>query len=105
MKEQRKDVDVLAETKPLETIPNGPDFEETRQLRALTVQEVEQIPERRAVDSRQHDPCADTVELPQDELAVRREEKRIGRLTWSQIRRLLVAAELRKKAAKTERDE
>jgi hypothetical protein len=36
--------------------------------------------------------------LPRDELAVRREQKRVGRLTLAQIQRLLVAAELRKKA-------
>jgi hypothetical protein len=57
------------------------------------------------VNPRQHDPSAETAVLPQDELAVRREEKRAGRLMWSQIQRLLVAAELRKKATQGERDE
>jgi hypothetical protein len=43
--------------------------------------------------------------LPRDELAVRREQKRVGRLTLAQIQRLLVAAELRKKATQGENDE
>lgn len=51
------------------------------------------------------DPFAETIVLPQDELAVRREQKRVGRLTRSQIQRLLVAAELRKKATQGENDE
>jgi hypothetical protein len=42
MKEQRKNADVLAETTPPETIPDG-EGEETRQLRSLTVHDVEQI--------------------------------------------------------------
>jgi hypothetical protein len=46
-----------------------------------------------------------TVALPGDELAVRREQKRVGRLTLAQIQRLLVAAELRKKATQGENDE
>jgi hypothetical protein len=58
-----------------------------------------------AVKARQHDPLAETVVLPQDELINRRERKRLGRLTPSQIERLLVAAELRKKATQGERDE
>ena len=57
------------------------------------------------VETRQHDPFAETVVLPQDELAVRRERTRAGRLTPSQLQRLLVAAELRKKATQGERDE
>jgi len=57
------------------------------------------------VNPRQHHPSAETAVLQQDELAVRREEKRAGRLAWSQIKRLLVAAELRKKATQGERDE
>jgi hypothetical protein len=40
-----------------------------------------------------------------DELAVRREQKRGGRLTVTQIQRLLAAAELRKKATQGENDE
>jgi hypothetical protein len=52
--------------------------------------------------NRQNDPHAATVVLPRDELAARRESKRAGRLTPSQVQRLLVAAELRKRA---ERDE
>jgi len=55
--------------------------------------------------NRPDDRFADTVVLPRDELAVRREQKRVGRLTLSQIRRLLVAAELRKKATRGENDE
>lgn len=54
---------------------------------------------------RQVDPFAETVVLPQDELASRRQHKREGRLTPSQVQRLLVAAALRKKATEGERDE
>jgi hypothetical protein len=50
------------------------------------------------VKPRQNDPHATTVVLPPDELAERRQRKRDGRLTLSQIQRLLVAAELRKRA-------
>jgi hypothetical protein len=57
------------------------------------------------VKQRQHDPFAETVVLPQDELAIRRERKRLGYLSPAQIERLLVAAELRKKVAEGERDE
>jgi hypothetical protein len=57
------------------------------------------------VKARQHDPFAATVALPQDEVAVRRERKRLGHLSAAQVRRLLVAAELRKKATEGERDE
>ena len=57
------------------------------------------------VNARQHDPFAETVVLPPDELAIRRERKRAGHLTPSQVKRLLVAAELRKKATEDERDE
>ena len=60
---------------------------------------------RCATVNRQHDPFAETAVLPKDELAVRREQKRIGRLTPSQIQRLLVAAELRRKATQGENDE
>ena len=52
-----------------------------------------------------HDPHTDTVTLPQDELAIRRERRRLGYLSASQIRRLIVAAELRKKSTEGERDE
>ena len=54
---------------------------------------------------RQHDPFAETLVLPQDELAVRRERKRLGYLSPAQIQRLLAAAELRKKVTEGERDE
>ena len=45
MKEQDKKADELAETKPLKKIPNTDvaEGEETQRLRALTVQEIEQI--------------------------------------------------------------
>ena len=44
MKEQDKKADELAETKPLEKIPSTvAEGEETQRLRALTVQEIEQI--------------------------------------------------------------
>ena len=45
MEEQGKKADELAETKPLETIPSthATEGEETQRLRALTVQEIEQI--------------------------------------------------------------
>ena len=59
----------------------------------------------RAVKTRQHDPLAETVVLPHDELAARRQAKREGRLSLSQVRRLLVAAQLREKATQGERDE
>ena len=55
--------------------------------------------------ARQHDPFAETIVLPRDELAVRRERKRLGYLSPAQIERLLVAAELRKKVTEGERDE
>lgn len=55
--------------------------------------------------NRQNDSHAATVVLPTDELAVRRERKRTGWLTAAQVRRLLLAAELRKKATEGERDE
>jgi hypothetical protein len=58
-----------------------------------------------AVKARQYDPFAKTLVLPQDELAVRRERKRLGQLSPAQVQRLLVAAELRKKATEGERDE
>jgi hypothetical protein len=54
------------------------------------------------VNTRQHDPFAATVVLPPDELARRREQKRTGHLTPAQIERLLVAAELRKRANQDE---
>ena len=47
---------------------------------------------------RQNDPHAETVVLPPDELAAQRQRKREGQLTLAQIRRLVVAAELRKRA-------
>jgi hypothetical protein len=56
------------------------------------------------VNPRQHDPLAETDVL-QDELAARRETKRTGRLTPSQVQRLLAAAALREKATQGERDE
>jgi hypothetical protein len=42
------------------------------------------------------------VVLPRDELAAQRQRKREKQLTFSQIRRLLVAAELRKRANQSE---
>jgi hypothetical protein len=54
------------------------------------------------VNTRQHDPFAATAVLPPDELARRREQKRTGHLTPAQIQRLLVAAELRKRANQDE---
>jgi len=57
------------------------------------------------VNARQCDPFAETVVLPQDELAVRRRDKQAGRLTPSQLQRLLAAAALRRKATEGERDE
>lgn len=53
----------------------------------------------------QYDPHARTVVLPPDELAIRRERKRLGHLTPAQIQRLIVAAELRRKATEGERDD
>ena len=52
-----------------------------------------------------HDPHTSTVVLPPHELAIRRERKRLGQLTPSQIQRLIVAAELRRKATEGECDE
>jgi hypothetical protein len=56
--------------------------------------------------NRQNDPHAATVVLPPDELAVRRQSKRLSPLasglTLEKVRRLLVAAELRKRANQTE---
>ena len=55
-----------------------------------------------SMNSRQHDPLAATVVLPRDELAVRRERKLDVRLTPAQVERLLIAAELRKRANQSE---
>ena len=56
--------------------------------------------------NRQNDPHAATVVLPPDELAARRQSKRLSPLasglTLEKVRRLLVAAELRKRANQTE---
>ncbi|HWN38984.1 MAG TPA: hypothetical protein VNP02_10840 [Gammaproteobacteria bacterium] len=52
-----------------------------------------------------HDPHTSTVVLPPDELAIRRERKRLGQLTPLQIQRLLVAAELRRRATEGECDD
>ena len=57
------------------------------------------------MNARKHDPFADTIVLPRDELAARRELKRTRPLTPGQVRRLLVAAELRTKVTEGERDE
>jgi hypothetical protein len=51
------------------------------------------------------DPHTRTAVLPPDEVAIRRERKRLGHLTPSQIQRLIVAAELRRKATEGERDD
>jgi hypothetical protein len=48
---------------------------------------------------------ATTAVLPPDELAIYRERKRLGYLSPSQVQRLIVAAELRRKATEGERDE
>jgi hypothetical protein len=50
------------------------------------------------VNTRQYDPFATTVVLPPDELAPRREQKAVRQLKPEQVRRLLIAAELRKRA-------
>jgi hypothetical protein len=55
--------------------------------------------------SEQRDPHATTAVLPPDELAIRRERKRLGHLTPAQVQRLIVAAELRRKATEGERDD
>lgn len=52
--------------------------------------------------NRQSNAHAATLVLPRDELAARRQSKQEGRLTLEQIRRLLVAAELRKRANQSE---
>jgi hypothetical protein len=52
--------------------------------------------------NRHNDPHAATLVLPPDELAARRQSKRDKRLTLSQVQRLLVAAELRKRANQNE---
>lgn len=57
------------------------------------------------VKVRQRVPFTATVALPRDDLAARRERKRLGHLSAAQVQRLLVAAELRKKATEGERDE
>ena len=51
------------------------------------------------------DRFATTLVLPADELAARRERKRLKQLTPANIQRLIVAAELRKKATEGECDE
>ena len=53
----------------------------------------------------QHETLARTAALPSDDLAIHRERKRLGYLTPSQIQRLIVAAELRRKATEGEGDE
>ena len=58
-----------------------------------------------AVKLKAHDPLdrfADTVVLPADELAARRQRKHTGQLTQPQLQRLMTAAALREKS---ERDE
>jgi len=52
-----------------------------------------------------HDPLASTAVLPSDELALHRERKRLGYLSPSQVQRLIVAAELRRKATEGENDD
>jgi hypothetical protein len=48
---------------------------------------------------------ADTVVLPTDELAARRQRKRNGHLSPRQIQSLLAAAALRERATQCERDD
>ena len=62
----------------------------------------------RAVNTKQQrqcDPHSDTIVLPTDELALCRERKRRGQLSWSQVQRLIVADQLRRKATEGENDE
>jgi hypothetical protein len=47
----------------------------------------------------------DTVVLPADELALRRERKRLGHLSRAQLDRLMAAAALRDKTTDCERDD
>ena len=47
MKEQDKDVDGLAETRPLPKIPVPKSEDETQKMRTLTPQEIEQILKRK----------------------------------------------------------
>ena len=54
---------------------------------------------------RQHDPHAETVVLPEDELTARRTRKQLGQLTLSQIQLLIAAVTLREKAAEGERED
>ena len=54
------------------------------------------------MNARNNDPNAVTVRQPKDELAAQRQRRREGRLTLSQIRRLLVADELRKRSKQGE---
>ena len=51
-----------------------------------------------------HDPLTRTAVLPSDEIAIHRERKRLGYLSPSQVQRLIVAAELRRKATEGEHD-
>jgi len=74
-------------------------------VNAIVAQRMPRYVRCATVNPRQHAPFAKTLVLPQDELAVRRERKRLGQLSHAQIQRLLVAAELRKKATEGERDE
>ncbi len=58
-----------------------------------------------AVKTPQSDPLAETVVLPQDELALRRLRKELDELTPAQIYALAEAVELLEKTAEGERDE
>ena len=54
------------------------------------------------MNTRHNDPNAVTVVLPKDQLSVQRQRRREGRMTLSQLRRLLVADELRKRSKQGE---
>ena len=78
MKEQDKKADELAETKPLETIPStkATEGEETQRLRALTVQEIEQIladetsrPARRSIRDAREESASIPMPTPRTELS------------------------------------
>jgi len=58
-----------------------------------------------SMKAQQHDTFAETVALPQDELAIHRERKRMRWLSPAQVDRLLASNERRKKATEGERDE
>lgn len=86
-------------------IPSGPGRRELKSVNAIVARRAPRSVRCATVKAQQHDPFAETLVLPQDELAVCRERKRLGYLSPAQIQRLLTAAELRKKVTEGERDE